>query len=79
VVFAEPFTGFGNLVIVDHGGQAFTMYGTLSALAVSAGSHVILGQHVGEAGSSPDGVASIYFELRVDGRPVDPIQWLRKK
>ena len=79
VVFAEPFTGFGNLVIVDHGGQAFTMYGTLSTMAVSAGTHVIRGQSVGAAGASPDGVASTYFELRVDGKPVDPLQWLKKK
>jgi len=79
VVFAEPFSGFGNLVIVDHGGQAFTMYGTLSAMTVSAGTHVIRGQSVGAAGASPDGVASIYFELRVDGKPVDPLQWLKKR
>ena len=79
VVFAEPFTGFGNLVIVDHGGQAFTMYGTLSTMTVSAGTHVIRGQSVGSAGASPGGVASIYFELRVDGKPVDPLQWLKKK
>jgi septal ring factor EnvC (AmiA/AmiB activator) len=79
VVFAEPFTGFGNLVIVDHGGQAFTMYGTLSTMTVSAGSHVIRGQNLGAAGASPDGVPSIYFELRVDGKPVDPLQWLKKK
>ena len=79
VVFAEPFTGFGNLVIVDHGGQAFTMYGTLSTMAVSAGTHVVRGQRVGAAGASPDGIASTYFELRVDGKPVDPLQWLKKK
>ena len=79
VVFADPFTGFGNLVIVDHGGQAFTMYGTLSTMTVSVGTHVITGQDVGAAGASPEGVASIYFELRVDGKPVDPLQWLKKK
>jgi septal ring factor EnvC (AmiA/AmiB activator) len=79
IVFAEPFTGFGNLVIVDHGGQAYSMYGTLSELTVSAGAHVARGQSVGAAGASPDGVASVYFELRVDGKPVDPLQWLRKK
>jgi len=79
VVFAEPFTGFGNLVIVDHGGQAFTMYGTLSTLTVAPGTVVVSGQDVGTSGASPDGVASIYFELRVDGKPVDPLQWLKKK
>jgi lipoprotein NlpD len=55
------------------------MYGTLSTMTVSAGTGVIRGQSVGSAGTSPDGVASIYFELRVDGKAVDPLQWLRKK
>jgi septal ring factor EnvC (AmiA/AmiB activator) len=79
VVFAGPFTGFGNLVIVDHGGQAFSMYGTLSEMTVAAGTPVVRGQGLGAAGASPDGIPSVYFELRVDGKPVDPLQWLRKK
>jgi len=79
VVFAEPFSGFGNLLIVDHGGQAFTMYGTLASIATPAGTHVSRGQVVGTSGSAIDGTPSLYFELRVDGRPVDPLQWLKKR
>ena len=79
VVFAEPFSGFGNLLIVDHGGQAFTMYGSLDTMAAQAGAHVARGQVVGTSGAALDGMASLYFELRVDGRPVNPLQWLKKR
>lgn len=79
VAFAEVFTGFGNLVIVDHGGLAFTMYGNLATIGVPFGSRVVRGQPLGTVGASLEGVPSLYFELRVDGRPVDPLQWLRKR
>ena len=74
---AAPFTGFGTLVIVDHGGNAFTLYGYLSAADVAEGARVERGAAVGRAGHSPSGVPSLYFELRIDGRPVDPVQWFR--
>jgi septal ring factor EnvC (AmiA/AmiB activator) len=46
---------------------------------VTTGAPVVRGQGLGAAGASPDGVPSVYFELRVDGKPVDPLQWLKKK
>jgi len=78
VVHAEPFAGYGRLVIVDHGNQAFTLYGNLDDITVSKGEHVSRGDTVGTVGSA-DGVAALYFELRVDGRTVDPLQWLAKR
>jgi septal ring factor EnvC (AmiA/AmiB activator) len=77
VAFAAPFTGFGTLVIVDHGQSAFTLYGYLSQAAVAAGARVNRGTIVGRTGRSPAGTDALYFELRIDGRPVDPVQWLR--
>lgn len=77
VAFAAPFTGFGTLVIVDHGRSAFTMYGYLSEAVVSTGMRVSRGTPLGTAGLSPSGGAALYFEVRIDGRPVDPLQWLR--
>ena len=79
VAFAGTFTGFGNLVIVDHGGQAFSLYGDLLDIVVKKGAGIERGQPVGTAGPIPSGSDGIYFELRVDGRPVDPLQWLRKR
>ncbi len=78
VAFAAPFTGFGVLVIVDHGGAAFTLYGHLSEAAVTEGAVVKAGDIVGRVGLAPAGSAALYFEVRIDGRPVDPLQWLRR-
>jgi len=78
VAFAAPFSGFGNLVIVDHGAQAFSLYGNLLDIAVKEGASVGAGQPLGTVGASLTGPAGLYFELRVDGQPVDPLQWLRK-
>lgn len=77
VAFAAPFMGFSTLVIIDHGGSAFTMYGYLSETTVTAGTHVNRGAELGKAGLSPTGGPAVYFEVRIDGRPVDPLQWLK--
>ncbi len=79
VAYAAPFTGFGNLVIVDHGAQIYTLYGYLSTIAVNKGERVEKGGRVGEVGVSPTGQAVVYFEVRVDGKAVDPLQWLKSR
>jgi septal ring factor EnvC (AmiA/AmiB activator) len=79
VAFAGPFAGFGNLVIVDHGAQSFSLYGDLLDIGVKTGARIEQGQPVGTAGPIPSGDEGIYFELRVDGHPVDPLQWLKKR
>ncbi len=76
VAYAAPFAGFGNLVIVDHGDSAFTLYGHLSEVTVAEGAVVKAGDIVGRVGLAPAGDAALYFEVRIDGRPVDPLQWL---
>ena len=78
VAFAAPFAGFGVLVIVDHGASAFTLYGHLSEATVVAGAPVKAGEVVGSVGRAPAGDAALYFEVRIDGRPVDPLQWLAR-
>jgi septal ring factor EnvC (AmiA/AmiB activator) len=79
VAFADPFAGFGNLVIVDHGSQTFSLYGDLLDVAVKRGTPITRGQKVGAVGTAPAGPAGLYFELRIDGRPVDPLQWLKQR
>ena len=79
MAFAAPFTGFGTLVIVDHGSSAFTLYGHLLDAAVKAGTNVSRGTPLGRVGVAPSGGAALYFELRIDGRPVDPLQWLARR
>ena len=78
VAFAGPFTGYGNLVIVDHGAQTFSLYGQLGAPQVERGAAIERGQVVGTAGRILAGIPGMYFEMRVDGKPVDPLEWLRK-
>ena len=77
VAFAAPFVGYGTLVIVDHGDNAFTLYGHLQQATLSQGARVARGSTVGRAGRNSSGAQVVYFEVRIDGRPVDPIQWLR--
>ncbi len=78
VAFADPFTGYGVLVIVDHGDQIYTLYGHLGSAAVHKGERVDGATTVGLAGRNPSGNPSLYFELRVDGKAVDPLQWLKR-
>jgi len=68
-----------NVLIVDHGSQTFSLYGNLLDMAVAKGARVDRGEVVGHVGLSPSGPAGLYFELRVDGHPVDPLQWLKRK
>jgi murein hydrolase activator len=77
VAYVAPFTGFGLLVILDHGDNAFTVYGHLAGTALRPGGTVARGQVVGAAGANPAGTGATYFEVRVDGRPVNPLQWLK--
>jgi septal ring factor EnvC (AmiA/AmiB activator) len=79
VDYADPFSGFGNLVILDHGGNYYSLYGYLGSIEVTRGQHVDAGTELGRVGTAPAGPAALYFELRVDGRSVDPIQWLKPR
>lgn len=78
VAYADRFTGYGNLVIVEHGGGAFSLYGHLSSIRVGKGDRVEAGTILGLSGRNPTGSPAVYFELRIDARPVDPLQWLQK-
>jgi septal ring factor EnvC (AmiA/AmiB activator) len=78
VRYADEFTGYGTLVIVEHGGGAFSLYGHLGSVQVALGDRVEAGTTLGLSGKDPGGTPSVYFELRIDARPVDPLQWLQK-
>ena len=79
VAFAGAFAGFGNLVILDHGSQTFSLYGDLLDLNVKKGDRIVKGQALGSVGPTASGGSGLYFELRVDGQPVDPLQWLKRR
>lgn len=79
VGFADAFTGYGTLVILDHGSNQYTLYGYLSEAIVKQGQRVNAGDELGRVGSAPVGDSALYYEMRVDGRSVDPLQWLKKQ
>jgi septal ring factor EnvC (AmiA/AmiB activator) len=78
VVFAERFLGYGLMVIVDHGGKHYSLYAQLADLAVSAGQTVQAGTVLGTTGAGTDG-PGLYFEMRYQGRPEDPLEWLEPR
>jgi septal ring factor EnvC (AmiA/AmiB activator) len=80
VVYADWFKGFGQLVIVNHGGGFHSLYAHLSEMDVKTGNSITAGQTVGKAGETgSQSGPGLYFEIRQKGRPVDPLPWLAKK
>lgn len=78
VVFSDWLRGYGNLLIVDHGGDYLSVYGNNDALLKVVGDSVAGGDALASVGSSGGGPeAGLYFELRHQGRPIDPMQWVR--
>ncbi len=71
VIFAAPFEGFGLAVVVHHPNQVFSLYAGLEEVNVSKDDVVVLSQVLGRTGSP------LYFEIRVENRPEDPMEWLR--
>ena len=80
VVYADRFSGYGRMVIVDHGERYYTIYGHLSEIIRKVGEAVSRGETLGRAGDgdSPAG-AKLYFEIRKDGHSVDPLPWFKKR
>jgi septal ring factor EnvC (AmiA/AmiB activator) len=77
IASAGPQGGLGNVVVVDHGNNTVSIYGYLGSLSVTEGARVTSGAEVGRIGVSPAGTATLFLEIRIDARSVDPVQWLR--
>ena len=78
IAYADQFTGYGNLIIIDHSDTTYSLYGYLSSMDVARGAHVDAQSLIGSSGRNPSGNPALYFELRIDGKPVDPLQWLKR-
>lgn len=77
VIFAEWLRGFGNLLIIDHGGQYMTIYGNNQSLFKHAGDAVRGGDVIASAGNTGGNEKSgLYFEMRHQGRAFDPSAWV---
>lgn len=77
VVSAGWYGGYGNATIIDHGGGIATLYGHQSSMSVSAGQKVTQGQTIGRVGCTGDCTGPhVHFEVRVNGDPVNPANYL---
>lgn len=80
VVFAEWMTGYGLILIVDHGNGYMSLYAHNDALLRDQGDRVTRGDAVASVGNSGgQGRPALYFELRRNGQPVDPGGWLQRR
>lgn len=77
VAYASYLRGFGNTVIVDHGGNYLTVYTGLSSIGRNSGSSIRAGDTLGSSGTLESGETGLYFEIRYMGRPVNPMSWAR--
>jgi septal ring factor EnvC (AmiA/AmiB activator) len=79
VVYADWLRGFGNLLIVDHGGGYMSLYGNNESLLKQVGERAQSGENVASVGSSGGALESgVYFELRHEGKPFDPMKWVAR-
>lgn len=79
IKYADWFDGYGNLIIVDHGGNFYTLYAHADELLVKSGDTIETRQILGKVGDT-DSIkgAHLYFEIRANGKPQNPQTWLAK-
>ena len=77
VSFAGWQNGYGQLVVIDHGGGLTTRYGHLSHIEVAQGKTVVRGEHLGRVGSTGRSTGPhLHYEVRINDEPVNPLQYL---
>lgn len=76
VVFADWMRGFGNLIIIDHGQGYMSLYGNNQAILKSVGASVSAGDVIASVGNSGGNETNgLYYELRKQSQPFDPLSW----
>jgi murein hydrolase activator len=76
VAYAQYFKGYGNMVVVDHGRQVFSLVAGLATIFVRVNQHVDMGVQLGLA-PPPSEEGNLYLEVRVGDKPQDPQRWLQ--
>lgn len=80
VVYTGWFKGYGNLIILDHGNDFYTLYAHAAEIRVEEGEDVRQGKVIGTVGDTGSLAGPrLYFEVRYQGRPQDPAEWLRRR
>ena len=75
-MFAGPFRGYGELLIIDHGEGYHTLIAGVARIDGAVGQLLLAGEPVGVMGAPPEEKPELYIELRHDGEPIDPLPWL---
>ncbi len=79
VLYAAWFKGYGNMIIIDHGGNFYTVYAHLEELFASKGNTVNTGDVVATVGDTGSMTGTrLYFEVRHHGKPQDPLKWIKR-
>jgi lipoprotein NlpD len=71
--------GYGQLVILKHNETYLSAYGHTQSVSVHEGDAVVAGQRIATMGTGPSGEAMLYFEIRIDGTPGNPLSFLPKR
>lgn len=79
VAFADWLRGYGLLLIIDHGQGYMSLYGNNESLLQDAGSWVQAGEAISVVGNNPGNEQGLYFELRRNGKAVDPAGWMKRR
>jgi septal ring factor EnvC (AmiA/AmiB activator) len=75
IMFAGPFKGYGQILIIDHGGGYHSLLAGIGQIEATVGQRVVTGEPVGVMKTGEPG-ASLYLELRRQGQPINPLPWL---
>ena len=76
VVFADWMRGFGNMIIIDHGSGYMSLYGNNQAMLKQVGEEVNAGDSIASVGNSGGNESNgLYYELRRQSKPFDPMSW----
>ncbi len=79
ILYARWFKGYGNMIIIDHGNNYYTIYAHAQEIFASQGDTVEMGEVVATVGDSGSMIGpSLHFEVRHHGKPVDPLKWIKK-
>jgi septal ring factor EnvC (AmiA/AmiB activator) len=78
VIFSDYFKGYGNMIIIDHGGGYFSLYAHTARILKKVGADVARNETVATVGDTDSSRGPmLYFEIRHQGKPVDPADWVR--
>ncbi|MBW2055775.1 MAG: peptidoglycan DD-metalloendopeptidase family protein [Deltaproteobacteria bacterium] len=79
ILYADWFKGYGNMIIIDHGENYYTVYAHAEELFASKGDNIDMGDVVATVGDSGSMIGpSLHFEVRHHGKPMDPLKWIKK-